>query len=163
MLIVIIFLMLGWWKFKLIHSLYSFSLLLWNYLLLLKILPITRFKDPKAVNLRLGKMLTGSRLLFCKIISEAAACDKLILAHFPAANERSALENFVQSQRREFWGGFQKATANNLVFLTSRNLPLGTYGWKIFQYTLAMPRPDISSLWLSGSTSGTGWVFLQIK
>ncbi len=28
---------------------------------------------------------------------------------YPAANERSALENIDQSQRREFWGGFQYA------------------------------------------------------
>jgi hypothetical protein len=38
-------------------------------------------KDPKAAILTL-KMLTGSRLWFCKIIPEAA-CEKLILAHFP--------------------------------------------------------------------------------
>jgi hypothetical protein len=42
-----------------------------------------RFKDPKAAILTL-KMLTGSRLGFCKIIPEAA-CDKLILAHFPCS------------------------------------------------------------------------------
>ncbi len=42
----------------------KFSLLLWNYLLILKILPVTRFKDPKAANLTL-KMLTGSCLWFC--------------------------------------------------------------------------------------------------
>jgi hypothetical protein len=39
----------------------SFSLLLKNYFQILKILPVTRFKDPKAVILTL-KMLTGSRL-----------------------------------------------------------------------------------------------------
>ncbi len=33
----------------------------WNYLLILKILSVTRFKDPKAAILTL-KMLTGSRL-----------------------------------------------------------------------------------------------------
>jgi hypothetical protein len=48
--------------------------------LILKILPVTRFKDPKAAILTL-KMLTGNRSLFCKIIPKAA-CDKLILAHF---------------------------------------------------------------------------------
>jgi hypothetical protein len=42
------------------------------------------------------KMLLGSSLGFCKIIPEAA-CEKLILAHFPVAND-----NIDQSQRREF-------------------------------------------------------------
>ncbi len=59
----------------------SLNLLLWNYLLILKILPVTSYKDPKAAILTL-KMLTGSRLWFCKIIPKAAG-DKLILAHFP--------------------------------------------------------------------------------
>ncbi len=59
----------------------SFSLLLWNYLLILKILPVSHFKDLKAANLTL-KMHTGSRLWFSIIIPEAA-CDKLTLAHFP--------------------------------------------------------------------------------
>ncbi len=75
----------------------QFQLGPWNYLLILKILPVSRFKEPEAAILRL-KMLTGSRLWFCKIIPEGA-CD----------NERSALENIDQSQIREFWGGFQKA------------------------------------------------------
>ncbi len=48
-----------------------FSLLLWNYLLILKILPVTRFNDSKAAILPL-KMLTGSHLWFCKIIPKAA-------------------------------------------------------------------------------------------
>ncbi len=63
----------------------SFSLLLWNYLpvLILKILPVNCFKDPKVATFTL-KMLTGSRLWFCKIIPEAA-CNKLILAHFPCS------------------------------------------------------------------------------
>jgi hypothetical protein len=39
----------------------SFSLLLRNYLLILKILSVTRFKDPKAAILTL-KMRIGSRL-----------------------------------------------------------------------------------------------------
>jgi hypothetical protein len=56
----------------------SFSLLLWKYLLILKILPVTRFKDPKATILTL-KMLTGSRLWFCTIIPEPEGFfDKLI-------------------------------------------------------------------------------------
>ncbi len=45
----------------------SFSLLLWNYILILKILPVNRFKDSKAAILTL-KILTGSRWWFCKII-----------------------------------------------------------------------------------------------
>ncbi len=53
------------------------------------------------------KKLTESRLWFCKIIPEATG-DKLILVHFSMQpNVRSALENIDQSQRREFWGGFQ--------------------------------------------------------
>ncbi len=67
-------------------------------------------QDPTAAVLTL-KMRTGSRLWFCKIIPEAA-CDKLIFAHFPAANERSALENIDQSQRREFEEGFSKHFQN---------------------------------------------------
>ena len=70
----------------------SFSLLLWNYLLILKILSVNR-------RFLLWK---GSRLWFCKIIPEAA-CDKLILVHFPC----SLWENIDQSQRRKFLGGFQ--------------------------------------------------------
>jgi hypothetical protein len=61
----------------------SFSLLLCNYLLILKILLVARFKDPKAAILTL-KILTGSRLRFWKIIPKAAG-DKLILAHFPCS------------------------------------------------------------------------------
>ncbi len=57
-----IFLLLSWHK----NQTQSFSWLLWNDLLILKILPVTRFKDPKAAILIL-KMLTGSRLWFCKI------------------------------------------------------------------------------------------------
>jgi len=68
-----------------------YILYLLNYLLILKILPEARFKGPKAAILSL-KMLTGSRLLLSKIIPEAAY-DKFILAHFPAANVRSAIEN----------------------------------------------------------------------
>jgi hypothetical protein len=68
-------------------------------LTVLKILLVTRFKDPKAAILTL-EIKTGRHLRFCKIIPEAA-CDKLILAHFPAANERT-LENTDQSRKREF-------------------------------------------------------------
>jgi hypothetical protein len=67
----------------------------------LKILPVTHFKDPKAAILAL-KMLTGSRLRFCKIIPEAA-CDKLVLAL-----RQSALDQIEQTQRRKFEDGFSK-------------------------------------------------------
>jgi hypothetical protein len=43
----------------------------------MKILPVARFKDPKAAISTL-KMLSGSRLRFCEIMPEAA-CGKLIL------------------------------------------------------------------------------------
>ncbi len=58
----------------------SFSLLLLNYLLILKILPVTCFKDPTKAIFTL-KMLTGSCLWFCKIIPKAAG-DKLIFGAF---------------------------------------------------------------------------------
>ncbi len=74
-----IFLLLSWLK----NQIRSFSLLLWNYLLILKILPVTHFEDPKMAILTL-KMLTGDRLWFCKIMP-GAACDKVILAHFPCS------------------------------------------------------------------------------
>ncbi len=67
----------------------SFSLLLWNYLLILKILPVTHFKDPKAAILTL-KMLTGSRLWFCKIILKVYS---RAFSLQPMRLERSALEN----------------------------------------------------------------------
>jgi hypothetical protein len=70
-----------WWFLQLFVSLLmkyrtqtqSFSFLLRNsnYLLILKILSVTLFKDPKEAILTL-KMRTGSRLWFCKIIPEAA-------------------------------------------------------------------------------------------
>jgi hypothetical protein len=52
-----------------------------RYLPILKILSVTRFKDPKAAILTL-KMLIG----FCdSVIVPKAAGDKLILAHFPCS------------------------------------------------------------------------------
>ncbi len=51
----------------------------------------------------------------CEIIPEAA-CDKLFLAHFTSANERSVLENIDQSHRREYWVGFQKAFSKSSNF-----------------------------------------------
>jgi len=68
-----------WWK----NQTQSFSLILWNDLLILKTFPVTRCKVPNAAILTL-KMRTGSRLWFCNIISEAAH-DKYILAHFPCS------------------------------------------------------------------------------
>ncbi len=98
------FLFLIWWK----HQTHTFSLLVWNYVFTnFKILLVTRFKHPKRW------------FWHWKCIQEAT-CDSvksysklpltnLFLRIFPATNERSALENIVQSQRREFWGGFQYA------------------------------------------------------
>ncbi len=85
------------------YFLYSFSLLLcWNYspyLKILKLLPVTRFKNPKAA------------ILTWKCLQEAACCNvKSYRKHvtswslrFPCS-QRSAIENIDQSQRREFWG-----------------------------------------------------------
>ncbi len=73
------FLFLIWWT----NWTQSASLLLWNYILILKIIQVTRFKDPDAAVLTL-KMLPGSHLWFCKIIPEAAH-GKLILAPFPCS------------------------------------------------------------------------------
>ncbi len=75
----------------------------------MKILPVTRFKDPKTAILTL-KMLTGSRLWFCKIIQEAA-CEKLIFAHFPCNNERSAQEGTVN-----FMSELNKDLISNIMF-----------------------------------------------
>jgi hypothetical protein len=58
--------------------------------------------------------------------TENAACDSVksyrkppmtskFLLNFPAANERSALENIDQSQKREFCGGFSKHFQNQQV------------------------------------------------
>ncbi len=62
-----------WWK----NQTQSFSLLIF------KILPVTRFKVPKAAILTLN-LITGSCLWFCKIIPEAT-CNKLILADFQSS------------------------------------------------------------------------------
>jgi hypothetical protein len=50
---------------------------------ILKILPVTHFKDPKAAILTL-KLFKGNLLGLCKIAPEAT-CDKLILAYFPCS------------------------------------------------------------------------------
>ncbi len=55
----------------------SFSSLFRNFLLILESLPVTIFKDPKEAILALK-----CYLWFCNILQEAA-CDKLILVHFP--------------------------------------------------------------------------------
>ncbi len=54
---------------------------IWNYLLICKILPVTRFKDAIAAILTL-KLLTEILLWSCNIIPKAA-CYKFIIAHFP--------------------------------------------------------------------------------
>jgi hypothetical protein len=61
----------------------SFTLIPWNCLQILKILPVTNFRDPKVAILTL-KMYTWSCLWLYKVIPEAD-CDKLILAHFPCS------------------------------------------------------------------------------
>ena len=64
-------LFLSWWK----NQTQTLNLLLWNYLLILKIFPVTCFNDPKR------------RYWHWQCIQEAAAVcdpiDKSILAHFP--------------------------------------------------------------------------------
>ncbi len=94
---------LSWWK----NQTQYFTLLLWNFILILKIFPVTRFADPKAAFLTL-KMLRGSRLWFCKIIPEAAR-DKLILAHFPCSQwEAGTRENRPIKEKRILWRFFNK-------------------------------------------------------
>ncbi len=113
----------------------SFSLLLWNNLLILKILPVTRFREPKAAILTL-KMLTGSRLWFCKIIPQKLPDTSWFLRIFPAANEESALENIDQWQRREFWGGYEWSFSkfvNNFKEANKYNNCIGF--WKAFEIT----------------------------
>jgi hypothetical protein len=66
----------------------------------LKILPVTRFKDPKAAILTL-KMLTGAAYESVKPYRKQPVTSYL-LRIFPAANDGPALENINQSQRREF-------------------------------------------------------------
>ncbi len=96
-------LLLSWWKFKL-----KFSLLLRNYLLILKIILVTRFKDPKAAILIL-KMFTRSR--FFKIVPKAAR-DKLNLAHFTCSKWEFGTGEHRQITARKFWGGFSKHFQN---------------------------------------------------
>ncbi len=80
------------------------SLLLWNYLLTLKILPVNRFKDSKAAILTLN-MHIRNRMWFWK-----SSRNQLVTSSFLriilGASDRSALENIEQAQRKEFWGGF---------------------------------------------------------
>jgi hypothetical protein len=66
----------------------------------LKILPVTRFKDPKEAILTL-KMLTGAAYDSVKSYQKPPVTNYFFV-HFPAANEGPALENINQSQRREF-------------------------------------------------------------
>ncbi len=99
----------------------SFSLLLWNYLLILKIHLVTRFKDPKVAILT-QKMLTGSRLWFCKIIPKAAS-DTLILAHFPCSQQevgtrehRPITKEFLRRVSVSFFKISNFKDANELTF-----------------------------------------------
>jgi hypothetical protein len=54
------------------------------------------------------------------------------LSIFPAANERSALENLNQSQRREFLRGFQLAFSNIVINFkeANKNLKIIVFGVK---------------------------------
>ncbi len=61
----------------------SFSLHLWNYLLILKILPVTSFKEPEAAIFTLKKCLQETACDSVKL--KEAAKDKLILAPFPCS------------------------------------------------------------------------------
>ncbi len=58
----------------------------------MKIPPLIRYKDPKAAILSL-KMPAGSHLWFCTIIPDAA-CDKLILAHFPCSQWEVSIREY---------------------------------------------------------------------
>ncbi len=107
------FLYMRWWFFTIFVSLLlkkpnsKFCLLLWNYWLILKILPVTRFKDPKMAIWTL-KMRTGIRLWLCKIIPEARwQSNYCAFSLQPMRGRHWRTSN--QSQRREFWGGFQQA------------------------------------------------------
>ncbi len=88
------------------------SLLLWNDLLILKILPVNCFKDPKEATLTL-KMLTESRLWFYKSIPEVV-CDKLILlAHFPCSQwEVVTREHGPITEKGSLEEGFNKQFQN---------------------------------------------------
>ncbi len=100
---------LRWWK----NQTQSFTFLLWNFILILEILPVTCFEDSKAAILT-RKMLTGSRLWFCKIIPEAA-CDKLIPAHFPCSQwEAGTREHrpITENSERRFLIRYSKLISN---------------------------------------------------
>ncbi len=124
-----IFLFTCWWN----NQTQCFSLLLWNYLLVLKILSVTLFKDSKAAIFTL-KFLQETVCDSCKIILEAA-CDKLVLAIFPEANEGSTVDNSNQSQRRELWGGFSVSIFKiNKKFQRSKYKGNNCIGqWKAFE------------------------------
>jgi hypothetical protein len=66
-------------------------------------------------------MLTGSQLWFLKIIPEAAR-DKIILAHFHAANESSAPENIDQLREGNSAEGLSKhLIVNNCIYKGSES------------------------------------------
>jgi len=86
----------------------SVSSLLWNYLLILKILPVSRFKDPKAAILTL-KILKGIHLRFCKTIPNTAS-NGLINAHFPC----SQLEVGISEHRPITWKGILRRVSKSM-------------------------------------------------
>ncbi len=76
------------WKYQI----QSFSLPLWYCLLILKILRVTRLKDPKAATLKL-KMLTGSRLW--KVNSCAFSLQAMRGRHKRTSTHRSTAEKGI--------------------------------------------------------------------
>ncbi len=82
------------------------------------------------------KLLSGSLLWFCHTGSR--------LCIFSAATERSALENIDQSQRMEFWEGFQWAFSK-LLSNSKKQIKASTFrAVKSFWNTLKI----ISAYWL---------------
>jgi hypothetical protein len=69
-------------------------------LLILKILQVTRFKDPKSGDF--DNENAEAACYYEKLYRSTPVSKKLIPVHFPPANERPALENIDQAQRREF-------------------------------------------------------------
>ncbi len=101
----------------------NFSLLLWNYLLILKILPVSCFKDPKAAILTL-KMFTRSRQWF---IPEAA-CVKLFgssRSNILSREGLTAAKRNAKERPREkvTGGGIQSQEQMESVFTHTPPLP----------------------------------------
>ncbi len=93
--------------------------LLLYYLLIMKIHPVTHFKGPKAAILTL-KLLTGSRLWFCTIIQEAA-CDKLILAHFPSSQREVGIRKHRSITKKGIVSNYKEA--NKKLILVKGSVP----------------------------------------